>query len=78
MSIFSGGKTRYRKNYDDATIEAYKLVASEADPEWITFKRRVGLLLIGSIAVGFVFNWVAGVAALFLFLSILPTTTVQY
>lgn len=33
---------------------------------------RGGCLLIGSIAAGFAFGWVAGVAAFFLFISISP------
>lgn len=33
---------------------------------------RQAFLLIGSIAAGFAFGWVAGVAAFFLFFSIMP------
>lgn len=33
---------------------------------------RIIALIIGSIAAGFAFGWVAGIAALFLFFAVLP------
>jgi len=36
------------------------------------FKQRMAWLLIGSIATGFAFGWIAGIAACFISLAIMP------